>query len=195
MTKKENSVWRHFHLKHPCAAQFLSFFVISNGVTILQIIMMPVIKLLFGFTPLVHTDFQIFPIGHNLDGSIYYVFDYAAGSISSGGGGGLAYFLAVEITLLIAQIINFFLQRRVTFKSNTSIRKAAAWYFAAWIVISIGAAALQGLYKAPIYSFMMKTLGTGIGTAAADAITMLINCVISFWVFFPIMKVIFKEIK
>ena len=27
----------------------------------------------------------------------------------------------------------------------------------------------------------------------ADIITMLINCVISFWVFFPIMKIIFKE--
>jgi len=27
----------------------------------------------------------------------------------------------------------------------------------------------------------------------ADVITMLINCAISFWVFFPIFKVIFKQ--
>ena len=121
------------------------------------------------------------------------MFDYAAGNIASGGGGGLAYFLAVEITLLIAQVINFFLQRNVTFKSNTSVVRAAVWYFIAWVIISVGAAALQGLYKTPIYTFFMNSLGSGAGTTVADIITMLINCVISFWVFYPILKVIFKE--
>ena len=63
---------------------------------------MPLIKYLFSFTDLVNTAFQVLPIGQNLDGSRYYVFDYAAGSISQGGGGGMAYFLAVEITLFAA---------------------------------------------------------------------------------------------
>ena len=193
MTEKKSSAWKQIRLKHPDIARFLSFFVISNGVTILQVILMPAIKFLLDFTPLVHISFQIFPVGHNLDGSVYYVFDYVSGSISSGGGGGAAYFLAVEITLLTAQIINFFLQRSVTFKSNVGIRKAAIWYFAAWVIISVGAAALQGLYKAPIYNFMMEMLGTEAGATAADIVTMLINSVISFWVFFPIMKIIFKE--
>ena len=62
----------------------------------------------FGLTPLVDTNFQAFHVGTNLNGSPYYVFDYAAGTIASGGGGGLAYFLAVEITMAIAQVINFF---------------------------------------------------------------------------------------
>ncbi len=62
-------------------------------------ILMPLIKYLFSFTDLINTAFQVLPIGQNLDGSRYYVFDYAAGSISQGGGGGMAYFLAVEITL------------------------------------------------------------------------------------------------
>ena len=78
---------------NPAVAQFIVFFIISNGVTVLQMIMMPAIKYAFGFTSLVNTNFQILPIGHNLDGSVYYVFDYASGAISSGGGGGLAYFL------------------------------------------------------------------------------------------------------
>jgi len=187
------SAWNTFKEKHPTAAQFIVFFIISNGVTVLQMIMMPLIKWAFGFTSLVSTNFQVFQIGSNLDGSAYYVFDYAAGSIVEGGGGGLAYFLAVEITLLIAQIINFFLQRNVTFKSNTSVVKAAAWYFIAWVIISIGAAALQGLYKTPIYKFFMDIMGQGVGMTVADVITMLINCCISFWVFFPIMKIIFKQ--
>lgn len=185
--------WKKFSQKHPSIAQFIIFFIISNGVTVLQMILMPLIKYMFSYTTLVSTNFQVMPIGHNLDGSIYYVFDYASGSIANGGGGGLAYFLAVEITLLIAQIINFFLQRSVTFKSNANVVKAAVWYFIAWLLISVIASALQGLYKAPIYEFFMNTLGKSGGTTAADIVTMLINCVISFWVFFPIMKVIFKE--
>ena len=192
-TAKGTGIWGKFKQKHPDMAQFIVFFMISNGVTVLQMILMPFIKYLFGFTSLVTTNFQVLPIGHNLDGSVYYVFDYASGSIANGGGGGLAYFLAVEITLLIAQIINFFLQRNVTFKSNTSIITAAVWYFIAWVIISVGAAALQGLYKTPIYEFCMNLMGQGAGMTAADLITMLINCVISFWVFFPIMKIIFKE--
>lgn len=187
--------WGDFKEKHPGLVQFLVFFIISNGVTVLQMILMPALKWIFSFTTLMQTNFQILPAGHNLDGSIYYIFDYASGSIANGGGGGLAYFLAVEITLLLAQIVNFFLQRNVTFKSNSSVAKAAAWYFIAWVIISIGAAALQGLYKAPIYDLCMDLMGKGVGMTVADIITMLINSVISFWVFFPIMKFIFKEKK
>lgn len=196
MTKPSNKivgVWKKFKEDHPNMIQFLVFFMISNGVTVLQMIIMPLIKYVFGFTTLVSTAFQILPVGHNLDGSIYYVFNYAAGAISSGGGGGLAYFLAVEIALLIAQVINFFLQRNVTFKSKTSIGKAAFWYFISWVIISIGAAALQGLYKTPTYDLLMGKFGESLGMTLADIVTMLINCVISFWVFFPIMKIIFKE--
>ena len=189
---KEN-IWTKFKTKYPTIAEFIVFFIISNGVTVLQMIMMPVFKAIFNMTSLVTVNFQILPVGHNLDGSIYYVFDYAKGIISNGGGGGLAYFLAVEITLLIAQIINFFLQRNVTFKSNSGIVKAAVWYFIAWVIISIGASALQGLYKIPIYNFFISGVGTGLGTTIADIITMLINSAISFWVFFPIMKIIFKN--
>lgn len=191
--EKSAGIWGRFQASHPAIAQFLVFFLISNGVTVLQMVLMPFIKYLFSFTPLVSTSFQVLSIGHNLDGSIYYVFDYAAGPIGNGGGGGLAYFLAVEITLLIAQIINFFLQRNVTFKSSTGIGQAAFWYFAAWIIISVGAAALQGLYKTPIYTLFMDLMGKGVGMTVADIVTMLINCIISFWVFFPILKIIFRE--
>lgn len=186
--------WAKFKEKHPGIAQFLVFFMLSNGITVLQMLLMPMFKGIFGHTALVNSNFQIFRVGHNFDGSAYYVFNYAAGAISSGGGGGLAYFLAVEITLGIAQIINFFAQRNITFKSNSNIWKAAFWYVIAYIVISIGAAALQGLYKAPIYNLFMNSFKMGsAGETIADFITMIINCAISFWVFFPIFKIIFKS--
>ena len=183
--------WDCFSKKHPTAAQFLVFFIVSNGVTVLQMLLMPLVKYLFGFTALVDTGFQVIQCG-SVGGRPYYVFDYAAGAIAEGGGGGLAYFLAVEITMAVAQTMNFFLQRNVTFKSNGSVAKAAFWYVLAYIIISIGAAALQGFYKDPIYDFFRNLMG-GAGVIVADIVTMVINCAISFWVFFPIFKVIFKN--
>lgn len=191
---KFKKIWGNFSVKHQTLSQFLVFFLLSNGITVLQLILMPVFKGIFGATSLVDTAFQVGQIGRNMDGSLYYIFNYAAGSIANGGGGGLAYFLAVEITMAIAQVINFFAQRNVTFRSNSSIGRAAFWYVIAYILITIGAAALQGIYKAPIYHLFMNTMGMGAaGETIADMITMIINCAISFWVFFPIFKIIFKQ--
>jgi putative flippase GtrA len=182
-----------FKEKHPSIVQFIVFFILSNAVTLLQLILMPVFKGIFAGTSLVAIPFQVFQVGANVDGSAYFIFNYAAGAIAEDGtGGGLAYFLAVQITLAIAQVINFFAQRNVTFKSNSSIGRAAFWYVLAYIVITLVAGALQGLYKAPIYHFLMNALGN-FGETLADVITMIINSAISFWVFFPIFKVIFKR--
>lgn len=190
------SGWQRFKTKHPGIAQFLIFFILSNGVTVLQLVLMPAFKWAFDMTPLIDVNFQIGRVGANLDGSPYYIFNYAAGGIAAGGGGGLAYFLAVQITIAIAQVINFFAQRNVTFKSNSSVAKAAGWYVIAYIIITIGAAALQGLYKAPIYNLLMNTWGLGgLGETMADVVTMIINSAVSFWVFFPIFKLIFKQEK
>lgn len=191
---KKFKFWTNFKEKHPNMAQFLVFFLLSNGVTVLQLILMPVLRNIFEQTSLVYINFQILQFGQNFDGSPYFVFDYAAGPLSLGGGGGLAYFLAVQIAIGIAQIINFFAQRNITFKSNSNIWEAAFWYVIAYIVITIGAAAAQGFYKAPIYNLFMNTWGLGsFGETIADMITMIINSAISFWVFYPIFKIIFKQ--
>lgn len=186
--------WDKFKTKHPNLAQFFVFFMLSNGITVLQLILMPLIKYLFDYTSLVSMDFILFNIGKNYDGTPYYIFNYDAGKISQGGGGGLAYFLAVQITLGIAQVVNFFAQRNITFKSNTNPWIAALWYLIAYIVITIIAAIMQGWYKAPVYDLLINKWNLGeLGETSADIITMLINATISFWVFFPIFKLIFKQ--
>ena len=187
-------VWKNFGKQHPGLIQFFVFFMLSNGVTLFQMLLMPVLKGLFEATNMVNISFQIWPVGKNLDGSTYFIFNYPAGSIARGGGGGLAYFLAVQVTIAIAQVINFFAQRNITFKSNSNIWWAAIWYVVAYIGITIGAAAAQGLYKVPLYTFLMKTLAMNeTGETIADFITMIINSAISFWIFFPIFKLIFKQ--
>lgn len=183
--------WKRFADNRPALAQFIVFSLLSTAMTVLQLVLMPLFKWVFNMTPLVEQTFQAFALGTNADGSTFYIFDYAAGALPSGGGG-LAYFLAVQLTLLIAQVINFFLQRNVTFKSNTNIWRAAAWYFVAYAVISFAAAALQGFYKDPIYQWMFDRWGSA-GGAGADVVTMIINALISVLVYFPIFKIIFRR--
>ncbi|MCZ0703545.1 putative flippase GtrA [Natronobacillus azotifigens] len=188
-------LWKGIKEKYPNSAQFLMFFLLSNGVTVLQLVLMPLFRSIFAETALVNMNFQIWQVGTTVDGSPNYIFDFAAGPISEGGGGGLAFFLAVQISIAVAQIINFFAQRSITFKSNSSVWKAAFWYFVAYIIITIVAAAALGFYQTPVYNFFMNTLGWGsAGETAADIVTMIINSAISFWVFFPIFKIIFKQV-
>ncbi len=186
--------WARFQEKHPELSKFGMFFLLSNGVTVLQLALMPLARWYFdSATGLTDVGFQVLPVGTNIDGSTYYMFDYAAGALPEGGGG-LSYFLAVQLTLLIAQVINFFLQRNITFKSNTSPWIAAGWYAAAYVVITFLAAAAQGFYKAPIYDLLMNIWGWGAtGQVVADVVTMIINSAISFWVFYPIFKLIFRQ--
>lgn len=180
--------WAAFEHARPTLAQLIVFAGLNVGITVLQLVMMPVFKWIFGMTELVDTGFRAFPIG-----SEYFIFDYAAGALPEGGGG-LAYFLAVQVTLAIAQVINFFAQRNITFKSNTNPWWAALWYTLAYVVITFGAAALQGFYKAPVYELLITTWGMGAaGEATADVVTMLINALISCAVFFPIFKLIFRR--
>ncbi|ERJ12257.1 GtrA domain-containing protein [Haloplasma contractile] len=186
--------WKKFKENHPGSAQFIMFLILSNGITVLQMALMPIFRNIFILTELVDINVQLFPIAKNFDGSTYYIFNYAEGAISNGGGGGLAYFLAVQITLAIAQIINFFAQRNITFKSKKNPWIAALWYFIAYVAITFIAAVAQGLYKAPIYKLLINTWGLGsLGEVIADSITMVIYSAISFWVFYPIFKLIFKN--
>lgn len=188
------SLWKSFQSKHPTIAQFTVFFIVSNGVTVLQLVLMPLFRYLFSFTDLINTSFQFLKVGTNLNGDPHYMFDFAEGSISSGGNGGLAYFLAMSITLAIAQIINFFAQRSITFKSNTNPWIAAMWYFIAYILITVIASIALGFYQVPIYTLLRDTWGMGArGETIADILVMIINSAISFWVFYPIFKIIFKR--
>lgn len=70
-TRGNQAFWQDFKKKHPGIAQFIVFFIISNGVTVLQMVLMPAIKWIFSYTALVGTSFQILPVGSNLDGSAY----------------------------------------------------------------------------------------------------------------------------
>ncbi len=192
--------WAGFKIKHPGIAQFFVFFMLSNGVTILQMVMFAVLNdMILSKSRLADVSFQVWNIFgmKNFEGTPYYMFDYAAGRVTEGGsgGGGLAYFLSMQITLALAQVINFFAQRNITFKSNSNPWYAAMWYAIAYVIISLVAAAALGLYRGPLYRLFIDVLKWGeLGKQVANVVVWIITCAISFWVFFPIFKVIFKQV-
>lgn len=184
-------IWKKFKKKYPGFAQFFVFFMVSNGVTVLQMAMMAIIRPILANTSLIDVGFQWLQVGIDEAGAKMFVFNYPAGLASNQGG--LAYFLSYTVTIALAQVINFFAQRNITFKSDGNKLWAAMWYVIAFVAIIFIAAFAQGFYRAPIYDLLERWFGHSAGYATADIVTMIINSAISFWVFFPIFKLIFPQ--
>lgn len=182
------NIWNKFKTKHPELSTFIVFFISSNIVTIIQMVLQIILSNILESTNLVNINFQYLPVPgatNFVTGEQYYIFDFKAGEA-----GGLAFFLATYITIGIAQVINFFLQRNVTFKSKTNPWIAALWYLLAFVAITLISSALLGLYKKPIFDLFGSSLEW-----LANIVVVLINCGISFWVFYPIFKIIFPKDK
>ncbi len=197
-------LWTKCNIYFPNITQFFVFFMLSNGVTVYQMVLTLILQNVLKGTNLVDIAIRFLgPIGRNFNGTNYYLFDYYAGQtnelvqvdgMSVYGKGGLAFFLAFLVPLATAQIINFFVQRRITFKSRTNPWIAAAWYFVAWVLITLISNILLGLYQGPLYTLLVNTWGWGdVGENIAGLVVTFIQSCISFWVFFPIFKIIFKN--
>jgi putative flippase GtrA len=204
------NLWNAFARRFPRLSQFIAFLMVSNGVTVIQILLQDLLLLVLNQAGLASITFQLWAIpgascvniyGSSIYYTQYYIFDYFKGTLDStvvrdtftmAGGGGLAYFLSVQLSGALAQVLNFFAQRKVTFKSHSNPFWAALWYILAYFAIMVISSAVQGLYKAPIYQFFVSR---NLGTFLPNLITMIIYCAISFWVFFPIFKFIFPSDK
>lgn len=150
---------------HPRIAQFITYFMVGNLATVVQLVLIPVLQPILGSTSLVNVDLYLFDpigdpqtmttvtaVGQTVSGlNPYYVFNFTGGPVNTlvtrtlngiTGSylthGGVAYFLATFIPLILSQVVSFFLQRKVTFKSSGNIAWQAMWYFAAFLVITVG---------------------------------------------------------
>lgn len=197
-----------FFLIHEGWWQFLKFFLLSNLVTFLQIASKLILDPVLASTPLAQQTFQWIQIGirPNANGTPFYIFDYPGVAIGNymglgsnviqGIGGGLALFLSYYIGVALAQVVNFFLQRNVTFKSKGNPWYQAAWYLLAFVAITFLSQAVLGLVGAPAYILFIDWFGDSLGKTVYDLIISgLLIPTISFWVYFPIFKIIFPAEK
>lgn len=173
-------VWYAFAESKPRLADWLYkigfFLTFSVSVTLYQYIIMT-------FLPYAFKSFNNGPAGWPMipikaaGGRNFTVF---------GDGNGWGYFIASEIAVFTAQCINFPLQRNVTYKSHGNPWVQAAWYFAGWVLVSVGTSCVWGVCNAFL-------LHWGCPQAVSGLIKTLLTGCVSLIVFFFIFMVIFPD--
>lgn len=169
-------VWYGFADKHPKLSKILYmvffFIVFSEGVTIFQILVLIFLPHLFGIG-LAGTEFMV-PKVQITVGELTYYWSFLGNDIAydKAGeviiGGGLGYFLAFKIATFLAQVINFPLQRNITYRSHGNPWFQAMWYFIGWVLINIFCDAINNLwlpivtyYTAPAVSAILAMIAQG----------------------------------
>lgn len=191
-------VWYAFEAAHPKLAKFISQFVvywlISNLITVVQYLIFLFLPDLLGIRLAgiewwwpnnLKIPFKLpngeTPYWHILG---YAVLHDEAGSVIIGGG--LGYMIAFAIGTFVAQVINFPMQRNLTYRSHGNPWWQGMWYIIGWFLINLLSNAINGLWapfgEAMLDQWLYKLLDTFImGT-------------ISLWLYFLIFKIIFPDL-
>ena len=185
--------WHAFERRYPRLSRWVyqigCFFVFSMGVTIFQYLVFTFMPGLLG-TALAGREFmwpkipvEVFGVKFTWSLLGYNVLRDASGAVVIGGG--LGYFISYETGSFLAQCINFPLQRNITFKSKGNQFVQAAWYFAAWIVISLVCNGFNNLW--------MPIASAYVAPAVYNILVSVITGGVSMVIFFFVFKIIFPE--
>lgn len=194
LLRKWLSVWYDYSDKKPKAAkliyQIAFFFVFSIGVTVFQYLGFTFLPQLFGIE-LAGQEFMWPKIPmYEINGITQYwsVLGYAVVYDKAGAvvfGGGLGFFISAEISMFLAQVINFPLQRNITFKSHGNPYRQAAWYFIGWVLISLFVNGINSLWLPVGAEYLPPAIYNILYTFSMGLISMVI--------FFFIFRVIFPD--
>lgn len=187
------NMWSQFVEKHPKAAKWVRegglFVIFSNLVTVVQYIIYAFLPNLLGLE-LAGTEWSwpaipvsLFGINFTWNALGYDVLYDAAGNVMIGGG--LGYLIAMLVGSFLAQVINFPLQRNITFRSKGNPWYQAMWYFIAWVVITFIVNSINCVWVA-VASVLLPNWLYNIGT------TVMMGG-ISMVIFFFVFKIIFPE--
>ena len=131
---KSNNIWNRFAEKHPSASKWIRegglFVIVSNLITVLKYVMLLFLPLAFAGLP--NIDFGFPGIDITLFGETFKwnIIGYDAAH------GGLPYFCAYMIAMLIGECINFPIQRSFVFRSKGKIWYQAFWYLIAFCIVT-----------------------------------------------------------
>jgi len=175
--------WQDFSEKHALIAEMAKFGGLSFLVAALQYLLLTFLPaLLFNATGWGEVPAQFL---HVAIGPIdTYVFNYP---VTGDALGGLSYFVAFVLMLVISQGVNFPLQRNVTFRSKGNVWFQLAWYVVALVLITIACSLLMSLYV----PFLQEYLDPAIYNVAVTVI----NGGVQLVIYFPVFKIIFPAAK
>ena len=126
--------WNNFAAKHPAAAKWVRegglFVIVSNLITVFKYLLLQFLPKAFASLPVV--DFGWPGIDITLFGETFKwnILGYDAAH------GGLPYFCAYMIAMVIGECINFPIQRSFVFRSKGNLAKQIGWYVLAFCVIT-----------------------------------------------------------
>lgn len=175
--------WNSFAEKHPGAAKWIRegglFVIVSNVITVLKYIMLQFLPAAFSSLPKI--DFGFPGIDLTLFGETFKwnIIGYDAAH------GGLPYFCAYMVAMVIGECINFPLQRNLVFRSKGNIYYQMMWYFIAFCIVTCIVNSINCIWVA--------VAGKFVPSAVYNIGTTLLNGGVSMIVFFIVNKIIFPE--
>ena len=181
--EKIKQLWASFAEKNPKLAVWLRegglFFLVSCLITAFKWVILSFLPLAFAFMG--NRDFGFPGIDANLLGIDFkwYIIGYGADQ------GGLAYFTAYMIAMVIGEVINFFIQRKWVFRSNGNILRQGLWYLLAFCLVTCVVNSVNCVWVAVAGHYVDGWL-YNIGTTT-------LNGGVSMVVFFIVNKIVFND--
>ena len=175
--------WTDFAKKHAGAAQWIRegglFVIVSNLITLFKYLLLLFLPMAFAFMG--SRDFGFPGVALELFGIEFkwYIIGYSAEQ------GGIAYFTAYMVAMVIGEIINFFIQRSWVFRSKGNMAYQALWYLLAFCVVTCLVNSINCIWVAVAGNFVSGWL-YNIGTV-------FLNGGISMVVIFIVNKIVFSS--
>ena len=170
---------------NPKVAQWIRegglFVLVSNVITVFKYMLLTFLPAAFAY--LGTRDFGFPGIDLNLFGIEFkwYIIGYGAEQ------GGIAYFTAYMIAMVIGEVINFFIQRSWVFRSKGNILYQGLWSLLAFCIVTCVVNSINCIWVAVAGHFVPNWL-YNIGTTV-------LNGGISMVVFFVVNKIVFSDSK
>lgn len=177
------NLWKKFEEKHPSLSKWIRegglFVIVSNLITVLKYFMLQFLPL--AFRGLGDRAFGWPGIPMTLFGKTFQwnILGYEQSQ------GGLAYFAAYMVAMVVGECMNFPIQKLVVFRSHGNTGKQIAWYTAAFILITCIVNSINCIWVA-VAGMFVPDFVYNIGTVV-------MNGGISMVVFFFVNKIIFPE--
>jgi len=169
--------------KHPKAAKWIRegglFVIVSNVITVLKYLMLQFLPKLFTGLPKIDFGWPGIPLTLFGETFKWNIIGYDVAH------GGLPYFCAYMVAMVLGEVINFPIQRNFVFRSKGNIARQIMWYVLAFIVITCIVNSINCIWVAVAGKFVPDFV-YNIGTTV-------LNGGVSMLIFFFVNKIIFPE--
>ena len=126
--------WNTFAAKHPAAAKWVRegglFVIVSNLITVFKYLLLQFLPKAFASLPVVDFGWPGIPVTLFGETFQWNILGYDAAH------GGLPYFCAYMIAMVIGECITFPIQRNFVFRSKGNLAKQIGWYVLAFCIIT-----------------------------------------------------------